>query len=256
MLNMQQSLTKRAHTPSWGIRSFKKMQSFSAHNASFQTMNLFSEQINIRNQLLQQLNMANLGMRHNLKSISQIYDIANKYKSTIQNYLDNTKSLKLPSEDIINATLQNELTDAGFFDEDVAVEQVLDNVESKIRGNSTRSEWLNALYAWIISTIINYVIALSVNYSQTNELTLLTPSFDVSTFIAMLFARNNPYRYVKKDGLEIKIISKHQSKTVGRLEIEEEVIVIRVRKDWSFIEVKREDEIIQGWVLTRYLSKR
>jgi Bacterial SH3 domain len=194
----------------------------------------------------------------NINQINSVNLLYTKYTDTIYNYIIrlNNLNITLPSNEIINSTLEKELQEAGFYSPELSIEEKLQVIDDKIHETEDKPEWVTAVLVWFLATLINYIILISINYNITGELQLLPPSIDTTMFISYLLKKkNDQYRYVKIENLEVKEIARHRSKTIGYLSKEQEVKVLRKRKDWSLVEYNNADKVATGWVLTRYLEK-
>lgn len=62
-------------------------------------------------------------------------------------------------------------------------------------------------------------------------------------------------RFVSSNSLIVRVAPRKNSGRVSTLHAADVVLVIRTRKDWTYIEYRVEDAEIRGWVYTRYLRR-
>ncbi|WP_064199043.1 hypothetical protein [Brevibacillus brevis] len=179
---------------------------------------------------------------------------------SISNYssaFDAIRNAGIPSFDFLNATLNVELHNLGFYSPDLTTEEKLQKINDKIDSSTDKPEWAKQVLVWFLGMLVNYLILFGMtNYSNTGDLQFPLPSVDTTMFFSLILGKKSTcFRYVRIDNLEVKEIAKNRSKTIATLEKEQEVVVLRRRKDWSFVEFMEDGTVVSGWTLTRYLEK-
>lgn len=185
-------------------------------------------------------------------SLSSLETYAHHFRSYLN--FDDFDEDSFPEKELIHSTLDTELEDSGFFESKLSAEEKLEALDQKLQSPTERPEWVNQVLLWFTIHIVNYLILLIISSSISGSFSAAVPSIDSAMFITLLWQK--PFRYSKKDKLEVKENPWHRSKTIAYLEKEQEVVFMRKRKDWSYVEFKYKNERKSGWVLSRYLERK
>lgn len=221
----------------------------------YKPMNFFMQNEYYRKYFANQLQLSKIISQASFGNLATAQSLTNNYFDISRNHLRSIadKKITFPSESVVTSALKQDLEESGFYTAETT-EEALQVVEKKIEETKNKEEWLNAVYIWLLAFIVNYLIQLTVNYAIKGEFEMSAPSIDMSMFVAKLM-NNNSYRYVIVDSLAVKEIPRQKSKTIDYLKIEQEVKIIRKRKDWSLVSYQDGDVIKEGWVLSRYIEK-
>lgn len=180
----------------------------------------------------------------------------------------------------ITADVLKPLSESLIVNEERSLEEKVDNltqitkdnnrrvkdIQNQLENSEQRIDWKSIIIPFIFEKVVMYLIApllfpwVQPLIDSSQSITHEAPTHilnKVEYKFKDSFSDNayDSYRIVKKDNLEIREYDRVNSKILGYVHFAEPVSVVTKNRNWTKIKIIIDDEIIEGWVFTRYLKK-
>lgn len=168
--------------------------------------------------------------------------------------------LEIPNEEISRQEIHDVLQEENLLSQYKSLERKIDNLSEKIDKNETLQEKITKkdvilmLIQILLLPFFHPFLGIYSNWAQ-------QPATQIIKIIKNEIKSTNEkdiyreIRIVKENGLQVKRSNRRDSQTIGDLNIGEIVEITTKKKNWSRIKIIKGNEIIEGWVYTRYLQK-
>ena len=190
---------------------------------------------------------------HGNENISEFASIL--YKSSLLPDI-----LEIPNEEISRQEIHDVLQEENLLSQYKSLERKIDNLSEKIDKNETlqdkitKKDVILMLIQILLLPFFHPFLGIYSNWAQQPATQIIkTIKNEIKSTNEKEIYRE--IRIVKENGLQVKRSNRRDSQTIGDLNIGEIVEITTKKKNWSRIKIIKGNEIIEGWVYTRYLQK-
>lgn len=232
-----------------------------------------------------QMNLGSTIPHLNLEFDSRIFETIQRLsidtsviEKEIQNNLkilsDVDWSLIIETEDFEGFTVENSLDVAVIdFDKGVPFQEQIADFINRYKTKNPIFFILIAIFVFspvqaaiddAVRNLVKEVTSPIVEQAQTNEYRAIEKNMKIevnNTLIINIESKDvrdefmKIYGYVSTDKLIMRQTNKVNSRALYALEFGQVIKIIHKDRNWSLVEYEREEEVIKGWVFTRYISK-
>ena len=168
--------------------------------------------------------------------------------------------LEIPNEEISRQEIHDVLQEENLLSQYKSLERKIDNLSEKIDKNETlqdkitKKDVILMLIQILLLPFFHPFLGIYSNWAQQPATQIIkTIKNEIKSTNEKEIYRE--IRIVKENGLQVKRSNRRDSQTIGDLNIGEIVEITTKKKNWSRIKIIKGNEIIEGWVYTRYLQK-